>query len=673
MLDLFAKKEAPIQGMMGMGGGVPSRLLTLASGAKTYIEDVFSTYLHKGTGANQTITNGIDLAGEGGMVWIKSRSQATDHSITDTERGTNKDIFPNQNYDEENSSSYPSVREFRSDGFGIGMQGRINYNNRLYCSWTFRKCPGFFDIVTYTGNGSAGRTIAHNLGSVPGSIWVKRTDNNDNWTIYHRGMDSSSPEDYGNYLNINSHRVNSQDFWADTAPTDSVFSVGNDSKVNGNNYTYVAYLFAHNDGSFGESSDEAVIKCGSWTGTASLKNVDVGFEPQWLIVTSVEGDVDNWYIYDSMRGFNVSDGVDSTHLRADGNYAEGINDVHLTSTGFQLGSADTNKYGARYIYIAIRRQHKPPEAGTEVYETVKYTGNATARTVSTSIAADTIIAFRRSGSQDHFIFDRLRGSTKYLRTSTPAEELLQSSAITTIGNNFLDMGGGSIVNDNQSVTDNMCLHMFRRAPGFFDTVCYDGTGVARTQAHNLGVEPELIIVKARNVSTEHWWAYSKTIGAGKALKFNGTNAEDSWAGYWNNTAPTSSVFSLATYDGNNGSSKTYVAYLFATLSGISMVGSYSGDTNNARDVDCGFASNARFVMIKRTDSTGDWYVWDSVRGIVSGNDPYSLLNATAAEVTNTDYIDAHSSNTGFRVNSGTSGVPAALNVTGGTYIFLAIA
>ena len=117
----------------------------------------------------------------------------------------------------------------------------------------------------------------------------------------------------------------------------------------------------------------------------------------------------------------------------------------------------------------------------------------------------------------------------------------------------------------------------------------------------------------------------------------------------------------------NASGETYIAYLFATLAGVSKVGSYTG-TGADLNVDCGFSSGSRFILIKRTDSTGDWYVWDSLRGITAGNDPYLLLNSTAAEVTSTDYIDPLSS--GFTV---TSSAPAALNASGGSYIFLAIA
>ena len=118
---------------------------------------------------------------------------------------------------------------------------------------------------------------------------------------------------------------------------------------------------------------------------------------------------------------------------------------------------------------------------------------------------------------------------------------------------------------------------------------------------------------------------------------------------------------------NNVSGATYVVYLFATVAGVSKVGSYTG-TGSSINVDCGFSSTARFVLIKRTDSTGDWYVWDSARGIVAGNDPYVLANSSAAEVTGTDYIDPYSS--GFNI---TAVAPASLNASGGTYIFLAIA
>ena len=124
---------------------------------------------------------------------------------------------------------------------------------------------------------------------------------------------------------------------------------------------------------------------------------------------------------------------------------------------------------------------------------------------------------------------------------------------------------------------------------------------------------------------------------------------------------------MGTDASNNSSGDNYIAYLFASVPGISKVGSYTG-TGSDLNVDCGFSAGARFVLIKRTDATGDWYAYDSVQGIVAGNDPYLLLNTTAAQVTGTDYIDPLSS--GFTV---TSSAPTGLNASSGTYLFYAIA
>jgi hypothetical protein len=127
------------------------------------------------------------------------------------------------------------------------------------------------------------------------------------------------------------------------------------------------------------------------------------------------------------------------------------------------------------------------------------------------------------------------------------------------------------------------------------------------------------------------------------------------------------VFSLGTAGDVNTSSATYVAYLFATCPGVSKVGGYTG-TGATQTIDCGFTGGARFVLIKRTDDVDNWYYWDSARGIVAGNDPYLQLNLASAEVTGTDWVDT--ATTGFELSST---APAAINASGGTYIFLAIA
>jgi hypothetical protein len=207
--------------------------------------------------------------------------------------------------------------------------------------------------------------------------------------------------------------------------------------------------------------------------------------------------------------------------------------------------------------------------------------------------------------------------------------------------------------------------VFSRAPSFFDEVCYTGTGSAQTLTHNLGATPELIITKNRTQGNV-WYTYSQTIGATKYLRLNTTDAEATGTNVWNNTAPTSTQFTVGS-SGSFASGDGFVAYLFATCAGVSKVGSYTG-TATTKQIDCGFTGGARFVLIKKTSGTGSWYVWDSARGIVSGNDPYLLLNSTAAEVTNTDYIDTYSA--GFEISST---APSEINENGGSFIFLAIA
>jgi hypothetical protein len=197
-------------------------------------------------------------------------------------------------------------------------------------------------------------------------------------------------------------------------------------------------------------------------------------------------------------------------------------------------------------------------------------------------------------------------------------------------------------------------------------VTYTGTGSNTTIAHNLGSVPACIMVK-RTDTTGAWQVYHRSLANTEYLVLNTTAAKATGATRWNSTTPTSTVFSLGTSTDVNTSAATYVAYLFATCVGVSKVGSYTG-TATTKQIDCGFTAGARFVLIKRTDSTGDWYYWDTARGIVAGNDPYLLLNSTAAQVTNTDYIDTYSA--GFELSST---APAAINASGGTFVFLAIA
>jgi hypothetical protein len=300
-----------------------------------------------------------------------------------------------------------------------------------------------------------------------------------------------------------------------------------------------------------------------------------------------------------------------------------------------------------------------------VYNAVTRTGNNTDTQVSLGLAPDWVVTQRTDSSSQFFNYSRLRGIDRALFTNLTATETIYSNSLIGFNNTSLTVGIDSSGVINQASWPYI-YWAFSRAPKVFDVVCYNGNGANRTIAHNLGVVPELMIVKART-GFESWITYHSSLGNTRAVTLNNDQAPITSSLFWNNTTPTASVFTVSTADGVNSSSYTFVAYLFATLAGVSKVGSYTG-TGATLQINCGFTSGTRFVIIKRTDNTGDWYVWDSARGIVSGNDPYYVWNVNYDQVTTTDWVDTYSA--GFELSNAAGN---NVNINGGTYIFLAFA
>jgi hypothetical protein len=624
-----------------------------AGGENLYIEDTFSTYLYTGNNTTQTITNGIDLAGEGGLVWIKARSGTYPtgyHVLNDTVRGPAKALFTNTTGGQNTSASL--LTAFTSTGFSVGDSTDVNGGTTNIASWTFRKAAKFFDVVTYTGTNSAGsQTLSHSLGSVPGSIIVKRTDSAGNWRIFHRSLGATQALAF-----TTGAAGTSSSYWNDTAPTDTQFTVGPD--LNDTGATFVAYLFAHDDGGFGDDGEQNVITCGSFTTDGSGNaTVSLGYEPQFVIIKK-SSDTGDWALLDSMRGW--VNGSNDNWLKPNASDAEATQDFgYPTATGFEAANLSGS---STFIYIAIRRgPMKTPEAGTEVYH--NYTGSDTVRT-NVGFNADLVIGAVRTGDALNHIFGPRLTVAALTSSSTAAETANISSSCFN--------GNSDTIYPGMFGVGNAIINALARAPGFFDVVCWTGDDVAgRNVNHNLGVTPELIWVKRRNSPANHWYTYHTGMTGGVDALHSTARLNLTEAGFdtqtWKNYSFTSTTFSIDNGAPTNASGGTYIAYLFATLAGISKVGSYTG-TGTTLQVNCGFSAGARFVMIKRTDTTGDWYVWDSARGIIAGNDPYLLLNSTAAEVTNTDYIDPLAS--GFEISST---APAAINASDGNFIFLAIA
>jgi hypothetical protein len=479
---------------------------------------------------------------------------------------------------------------------------------------------------------------------------VKSTSTPDAWYIYHTSLgasyfmnfDTTAPTNAGSYT------------WATTTPTSTQFTVG--VSLNSSGTTYVAYLFANNAGGFGLTGTDNVISCGSFTCDGSGNaTVNLGFEPQWIIAKEITTAGYGWQITDNMRGLPVTPSQ-APGLLANTSAAEVTNvlyDLVPTSTGFNCVAFSASK---QVIYIAIRRgPMKVPTDATKVFST------ATALSTNPAFVSNAVVDMGfnvdKSAASIFFNQSRLAGA-EYLNTRSTAAGSAEASRT-------WDYMKGMI--SGQSANTNNVGYMFGRAPSFADVVCYTGTGSNTTFTHNLGVAPELLIVKNRTSAGYGWLTYSATLGATKFVQLNSTAAEGTVATYWNNTAPTSSVFSVGTAGATNASADNFVAYLFATCAGVSKVGSYTGN-GTTQTIDCGFTGGARFVLIKRTDSTGDWYVYDTLRGMTVLTDPYLLMNSAAAETATLGSVTTVS--TGFAVNAS---ILAAINTNGASYIFLAIA
>ena len=403
-------------------------------------------------------TLSLNRESHGGMLWIKNRTETDSHSIFDTERRTDSVIRSDLTNGQ--SSQANNLGSLNFDGFrtSTSSQSGGKYNVD-YASWTFRKAPKFFDIVTYTGTG-ANQTISHNLGSTPGAIFVKRTDSTANWVVQHR---STTNTDGLLYLNLTNAEANGFGTVWNGRATSTAFTVGTSTAANTSGASYVAYIFAHNDGdgNFGPTGDQDIIKCGSYTGNSSTPpSIDLGFQPDFLLIKNISSS-QNWGIVDRSRGLfwdkyntqpdpriypNTSDG--EVLLYNDGPTPE--------KTGFSLGNTSLSMYnanGEEHIYIAIRRgPMKTVEAATEVFDLAARSGNgSSARTVSTNLfqVDMAMIADRTYTTSKFGIVNRNLG-TAFLRTAENNVGSKDSSTFTDncwgTQQNAIEVGNYTIVN-----------------------------------------------------------------------------------------------------------------------------------------------------------------------------------------------------------------------------------
>jgi hypothetical protein len=317
---------------------------------------------------------------------------------------------------------------------------------------------------------------------------------------------------------------------------------------------------------------------------------------------------------------------------------------------------------------------------------VLYTGNNATSLAITGVGfqPDFLWLKRRDSGASHYLVDAVRGRSKGLLTNGTTAEYTTSdttrdlrsfdsdgftvgqdyywsvntSGATMVAWNWKANGSGSS-NTNGSITSTVSANV----DAGFSVVSYTGGGAAATIGHGLSSAPEMVVVKRRE--SGGWIVGHESAGWGYRMNFESTAAKSlaSWA--WNNTAPTSSVFSVGSDNDLSASGGTYIAYAFHSVDGYSKVGSYTG--NGSTDgvfVNTGF--RPKFLMWKISSAGGNWRMYDSKRSPHNVIDEVLYANNSIGEET-FDALDFTSNGFKLRTSSGD------LNASGATYIFIAFA
>ena len=305
--------------------------------------DYFNTKLYTGNGGTQTIT-GVGFQPD--FTWIKGRNAGGEsHRLTDVVRGTGYNLRTNSSSAQDSSSN--TLTSWNSDGFAVGANDASNKNTKNFASWNWKEtATAGFDIVSYTGNGSAGKTVAHNLGVVPQMIIVKRyNDGTASWMVYHHKLGTTNPSD--KYLSLDTTAAQDNGGWNSTMPTSSVFTVSADQRVNANGASYIAYVFAEKQG---YSKFRSYLGNGSANGTF----VYTGFKPAFVITKKINS-TSVWTMFDNKRDpFNYV----RRRIAANSSAVENTDDnqdFDILSNGFKSrrSAGDWNSNGDTFIYMAF--------------------------------------------------------------------------------------------------------------------------------------------------------------------------------------------------------------------------------------------------------------------------------------------------------------------------------
>lgn len=673
---------------------------TVPTGFSAYSETNYN-----GTASNVTYQEATKFQPD--FVWIKNRDSTTWHNLSDSVRGASKSLFSNSTYQEVDDTGGARAKSFNSNGFTLdGNSNDVNGSDNDYVAWCWKaggsstssnsdgtittnisaNTEAGFNIISYTGNATNGATIGHGLGQqVKLAFFKNRTTGSTYWYVY---SDELSGSTYNLYLNSSSGETADNVIQGGNTTT---IQISNSTAVNTTSNNYICYAFANID---------SYQKIGSYTGdgTTSGHVIETGFEPAVLIIKGVSHG-GSWAMLDNKRSTtNPRDEV----IYADSDGAESVNDVYVKanflSNGFELKTNDSgiNMSGRTYLYLAIAAD---PDTTTptvaDSFDIVTYTGNGGTQDIETDFKPDFVWIKARNAAASNMLFDSIRGVSQVVSSeSTSLQSDLGSHGLTDFNSNGFSVSdiasGGNGVNGASGGTysgtppnyvawvwkagdhdDNLpqintegtidSVVSVNDAAGF-SIVKYIGTGSATTIGHGLSSAPELIFVKTLD-SVDNWMVLSTALGATKKAALNSSNAFDTDSAAWNDTAPTSTVFTVGTKDATNKSGDEFIAYCWYSVTGHSKIGTYTGSGISGKSETTGF--RPRWVMTKNTQDSASydrWYIQDSVRG----GGKVLFANDTLAEL---EFTSMQFDNNGFTLNTNDTGI----NESGKTYLYLAIA
>ena len=629
----------------------PIQQMLLGVGAvatKTYVDDIFSTYVYTGTGSARSINNGIDLSGEGGLVWTKARSATSSmsHILFDTVRGVTKDVNTDGNWGE--GTSTDMMTAFNTNGYSLGTSAYVNQDTSTFASWSFRKAPGFFDIVTYSGNGSS-RTIAHSLSCVPSCIMVKRiTGGNADWVVYHASIGATK------FLKLNSSDTagTSSDHFNNTAPTASVFSVGGSDETNEGSSTYVAYLFAG-----GSANSQALARSVSFDGSndelyfGSTTDFEFGTGDftweAWIKPTSWNNNA--WNTIFMVGGASQNGGIWIGQNNSNDFVVRAFSDQDI------LTASSKPDVGV-WTHVAAARSGTTLKLFYNGIEQKSVTTSYDFQDGTTSRIANDGHNQRFTGKISNLRI--VKGTAVYTSNFNPSDSLTNitntkllccnDSSVTgsTVTPTTITASGGPTASADSPVFTDVAANVFGDAEDQNVIKCgsYVGNGSSTGPEITLGWEPQFIIIKESSDSGNQWRMYDSmrgmVTGGDDAELYPSSNIEEDPANEFLELTPTG--FKLKTSDSAVNDNETYIFLAIRRSDGY--VGKppslgtsvFAMDVGNSSssipNMDSGFPVD---FSLTRTPASTSWPWFTGAR--LTGN-KYLLTYDNNAEQTASDWV-----------------------------------